>query len=163
MQGTRKSLRVNPLPTVEVLKDYFEYDKNTGTVTRLKRVANRTKVGDKVGSKRVDGYLSTTFKGKSYFLHRIIWKMHYGYDPTEIDHVNGDRSDNRLCNLREVSYSENSHNIIAKGYCQIHNGRYRATITVNRVKRDMGYFDTEEEARKAYVSAKIKLQGFCRQ
>lgn len=159
---TRKSIRVNPLPSSEELSSYFYYDPDSGLVTRRKRTANRTKVGQQVGSRRSDGYLSTHFKGKSYFLHRIVWKMSYFYDPLEVDHINGDRSDNRLCNLREVSYSGNAHNVQARGYYQMHNGRYRATITINRVTRDIGYFDTKHEAREAYVKEKIKLQGFCR-
>ena len=163
MQTTKKSLRVNPLPEQEILTNYFTYEPVSGQLIRKKRTANRHKVGEIVGSLRSDGYLSMGFMNVSYFVHRVVWKMVSGYDPLEVDHINGIRSDNRLENLREVDYSGNSHNVRAKGYVYIPKiNKYRAVICINGKNTDVGYFESEEEARDAYVKAKIKLQGFCR-
>lgn len=53
------------------------------------------------------GYRVGLLDGVAYVAARIIWKIVYGYDPIEIDHINRDKADNRICNLREVSRSEN--------------------------------------------------------
>lgn len=57
-----------------------------------------------------NGYRYVRFKNKSYCSHRIIWFLIYGEFPKLIDHINGNRSDNRLENLRSCSYSMNSQN-----------------------------------------------------
>jgi hypothetical protein len=62
------------------------------------------------GSIHKSGYRHITWKGKQQKAHRLIYMLHYGYLPKEIDHINGDRSDNRIENLRAVTRSENQCN-----------------------------------------------------
>jgi len=61
-------------------------------------------------TKKERGYLSGTIFGSFYRAHRIAWLYHYGTWPDEIDHINGDTSDNRIENLRSVSHTENMRN-----------------------------------------------------
>lgn len=77
----------------------------------------RCKIGDSVGSlnyndKGIPIFWRTGLKGSSYYIHRIIWCLHYGYIPSGsvVDHINGDPSDNSLNNLRLVSQKLNTHN-----------------------------------------------------
>lgn len=63
-----------------------------------------------VGYENREGYKVIKIKGKMYLLHHIVWLMVYGYLPKEIDHVNHNRSDNRIENLREVEHKENCRN-----------------------------------------------------
>lgn len=58
-----------------------------------------------------DGYKTGAIRGRKYQAHRVIWAMHYGRWPFEqIDHINHDRADNRINNLRDVSHAENARN-----------------------------------------------------
>lgn len=92
------------LPSRLELLQYYVYDPITG-VLLLSR--NNKPVGFKS-----NGYLRVTYKGKQYPAHRLIYKMYYGRDPgnKHIDHCNGDRSDNRISNLRCVSAKVNAAN-----------------------------------------------------
>lgn len=151
---------VSPLPllSAEILREHFSYDKDTGIVTRLKRTSNNSRVGDVVGSKRADGYLCTNLLGKNIFLHRLAWKLVTGEDPEWfIDHMNGVKSDNRWCNLRDVDSSTNIYNRMSKGYTQLPNGRYRATVTVKGKTYDVGYFNCPTAARIAHLQEKKRL------
>jgi hypothetical protein len=56
------------------------------------------------------GYFRANIKGKNYLVHRLIFLMHHGYLPLAIDHINGNKSDNRIDNLRAASWSENCQN-----------------------------------------------------
>lgn len=147
-------MRPKPLPDLSVLQEYFSYNKETGDVYLSKKTSQRTPKGYKVGSLSVGGYLKVTFKGQSYPLSRVIWKLVTGADPKgEIDHINRDRSDNRWDNLRDVTSQQNQLNREAKGYYQLPSGRYRATLQ----QKDIGYFDTPEEATVAYLEERERV------
>ena len=78
-----------------------------------KKVAHPNKqylVGQKVGSIHKTGYRHVTWLGKIHKVHRLIYLLEHGYLPKEIDHINGDRQDNRLENLRDVTRSQNQCN-----------------------------------------------------
>lgn len=97
-------------------------------------------------------------KWKQYRMHRYIWQNTYGDIPNkmQIDHINGNRLDNRKENLRLVTNQENQWNQTkAKGY-HFHPvaKKWLAQIGVNRQIIDLGLFDKEEDARKAYLEAK---------
>ena len=95
---------------VKYVRERYTYDAATGVI--------RHKGSDRAmkGRLRKNGYLYTCVGPKAdrsdLALHQIVWILYYGKWPTLIDHINGDKTDNRLENLREVSYSENNKNKI---------------------------------------------------
>jgi hypothetical protein len=92
------------MPSVALLRAHFSYDARSGVVLR-------TKDGKQVGYLNNIGYRQVAFKGRIYSVHRLIWAIHHGQSPDgEVDHINGDRSDNRICNLRLASSSQNNQN-----------------------------------------------------
>lgn len=98
----------------------------------------------------------------SVYAHRYAWYLTYNYLPLEIDHINRNKKDNRLCNLRNVSKSENMFNLKnTKGYYfNKRDNVYYSRITVNKITYSLGYHLTEEEARNAYLEAKKKYHIF---
>jgi hypothetical protein len=102
-----------PLPPQEELQERFNYDPETGQLTWKKPPGFRAKPGDRAGYLTTQGYLRVKWGQSHYRVHRLIWKLVYGEDPTEgieIDHINRDRTDNRLANLRLATPSENANN-----------------------------------------------------
>jgi len=95
--------------TQERANELFNYNPDTGIVTR--KIPTRAyKAGDAVGSD-CHGYLLVTVAGTKYRLHRVIWLMVQGeFPPEQIDHIDGNRANNCLSNLRAVSAQENSRN-----------------------------------------------------
>jgi hypothetical protein len=101
---------------------------------------------------------------KFYMVHRFIykfnnpdWDVTYAPD-NEIDHIDNNGLNNNIENLRIVNSSQNNQNkLTTKGYwwCKT-NKKYRAKITINNKKIYLGYHDTEEQAREAYLNAKPK-------
>ena len=88
----------------EYIKCFFRYDKDTGVITRLDR-------NNSTGSFDTYGYLIIKIKGKQYKAHRLAWFLYYGEFPKQnIDHINNNRSDNRIINLRDVAQAENNRN-----------------------------------------------------
>ncbi len=100
-------------PTQERLQELFQYNAETGVVTRRISIGNR-KAGTIVGSKNTSHcgykYLSVKVDHKWLILHRLIWLMETGLLPNCIDHINGDAMDNRWINLRDVNYAINARN-----------------------------------------------------
>ena len=87
--------------------------------------------------------------------HRFVWYCYYKYLPLIIDHIDRCKSNNIISNLREVNNSENGFNRADKGYYYNKNERkYKSQIMSNGKSIHLGYFDTEEEAREAYLKAK---------
>jgi hypothetical protein len=84
----------------------FHYDSDDGVLYRIRKSGLKP-----VGSKDKKGYLKAKFKGSYVRIHRLIWFFNYGEFPSgQIDHINGNRADNRLCNLRVVNNSDNQRN-----------------------------------------------------
>ena len=95
--------------TQQLIADTFEY--KDGALYWKKPAANKQHfIGAMAGSIHKTGYRHITWMNKINKAHRLIFMLHYGYMPKEVDHINGNRSDNRLENLREVTRSQNQYN-----------------------------------------------------
>ena len=110
---------------------------------------------------RNTGYKCIHIGNKSYFVHRIVGYLFLGLDIENlkemIDHIDGNVINNKLENLRIVTQQQNSFNTKAKGFCfHKKSNKFRARIMLNGKQIHLGYFDTEEEARQAYLYAKQK-------
>jgi len=117
------------------------------------------KIGDKAGTLTPQGYYQVRFGGQGFKNHRIIWALSKGFDPDqfEIDHINGDRGDNRIENLNLVSRRQNFHNkinqsIFGVGVCKIDYG-FTASIGIDGARKYLGFFLTAREAGQAYQKA----------
>ena len=113
--------------------------------------------------------LNHNYIQKNYLVHRVIykfnnpeWNMTYTPD-NEIDHFNNDKTNNNIENLRVVNRSENAQNrITTKGYYfHKRDKKYHARIKVNKKLHHLGTYDTEKEAREAYLIAKDKYHINC--
>jgi len=90
--------------------ELLSYDKDDGLL-RWRVGRGSRKAGVVVGGLDRTGYVRLQTKGKSYFAHRVIWLLHTGQWPVgQVDHINRNRSDNRIANLRDVSVAENARN-----------------------------------------------------
>jgi hypothetical protein len=95
------------------VRECFSYDPETGVISRVKPVSGG-KVGP-CGSIDSSGYIRIPHKSRTILAHRLAWFLGTGQQPQEIDHINRDRSDNRLCNLRSVNRSTNQLNKNVRG------------------------------------------------
>lgn len=94
------------------------------------------------------------------YAHRLVWFMHYGSIPdgVMVDHINLNKDDNRIENLRLIDKSGNAQNSKCKGYClDKRNNKYVAYIKIDGVSKHLGYYDKVSDARKAYLKAKRVL------
>ena len=87
--------------------ELFTYDPETGELWWKERRSNRVDMSRRAGSQNGHGYWQVRYKGKVYYQHRLIWQMVHGYIPSEIDHIDQDKSNNKLGNLRECTHAEN--------------------------------------------------------
>lgn len=147
-------------PTFEEVAAVFQYDSMTGIVSRN---------GDESGYIMGAGYRLLSLRNRRIYAHRVAWLLMTGVWPTvEIDHANGDKSDNRWCNLRLATRQQNARNqsITSRntsGYKGVsfhaRVGRWRAVIETDQGHRHLGYFDTKEAASIAYREAATEHFG----
>lgn len=160
------------LLTQEIVRELIDYDKETG-VARWKvrnskwwvdgyRTAqgaannwNSIYAGKEISSTTTGGYIQVYVLGKNYYLHRIIFLWVTGEWPNFVDHINGNRGDNRWENLRSVDKIDNSRNIIRpktnkSGCVGVINvkGKWQARIYIADKNIYLGSYETKEEAIK---------------
>ena len=114
--------------------------------------------GKEITKQSSEGYIYINLRHqlKRYVLqvHRFLFFNFNNYLPEQIDHINRDRRDNRLINLRASTQSKNQWNRSnTKGYTKVKD-RYRAYIRCNNKRINLGYYNTEQEAHNAYLNAK---------
>lgn len=170
------------LPSSELLRQLLRYEPETGKLYWKMRPREmfvrdmswrtwNTKNAGKEAFTAISaqGYRAGAVNGRMFAAHRVIFAMHYGFWPTEcVDHIDRDKSNNRIANLRAASYSENSRN---RGK-QANNTsgrkgvfwdkklrRWLASIKHHQKQRNLGYYDDKESAYLAYKSAAEKLHG----
>ncbi len=156
--------------TAERLRELLDYNQHTGEF--VWRVSCRgTKAGDIAGSSGNEGRRHITIGYARFKAHRLAWLYVHGVWPKGlIDHINGTPSDNRIDNLREATVSENqcnqkvAHSHNKTGLLGAHwredKNKYRSRISIDGREVFLGYFDTAEDAHKAYVCAKNTLHPF---
>jgi hypothetical protein len=151
--------------TQDELKRQLSYDPETGALTRRIRSSNRIKIGDEAGTASPDGYRRVWVGGKLYLAHRLAWLYVHGAWPTgELDHIDGQKANNRLANLRDVPHQMNVQNLkIARkdsksGVLGVHwepsKHRYVAQSSLNGKRTFLGHFKTISEAEKVVVEFK---------
>lgn len=148
----------------------FDYDPETGWLTRRVSRQGQAKAGDRAGNVEWTGHRRVKIQGRSYREHHIIWLYVTGLMPKEeIDHINGNPGDNRIANLRECGRVQNLHNrrvqtravtgLKGVSYDARCVRKYNARIKIGEDRVDLGWFMTPEEASEAYNKAAIEAFG----
>jgi hypothetical protein len=156
------------LPDAGYLRQLFDYKSDTGELRW--RVGRAQKLpGDVAGSLKKDGYLILGLDNKSLKAHRVIWKIVTGNDPVEeIDHIDGNRSNNRWENLREATGCQNGQN--RKLYSNSRSGikgvsynraedKWDAYIMANRKFTLLGRFKSRDDAANIVAAERARLHG----
>ena len=156
--------------TAERARELLNYDPETGSLRWRVSRWGATK-GNEAGSIE-KGYRRASVDMTRYFAHRLAWLIYYGTWPKDqIDHIDGDRSNNRIANLREATHDENcenQHRAQSDNYTTGLLGAsfdkrkrvFRASIMVKKFVYRLGTFKTAEEAHQAYLAAKRQLHAF---
>ena len=153
--------------TGETLQGLLAYDPETGEF-RWRVSRGGVEAGAVAGCVDREGYVVIRINGMQFKAHRLTWLYTHGVWPDhQIDHLNGNRSDNRFANLRDVSGSMNSQNQVraqknsTSGFLgvSLHKAskRWKAQIMANGQSQHIGYFKSAEEAHAAYLAAKLRF------
>ncbi len=159
-------------PPVSMLHELFWYDANSGVLTRRVDAGRfgKFKAESIVGTPHNGGYLMVGIDGARYLVHRVAFAISNGQWPEcQIDHIDGNRANNRLLNLRDVSPCINSQNqrhargVTESGLLGVsrQRNRWKAEIRTNGKRRFLGVFDTPEDAHACYLNAKRYLHEGC--
>lgn len=144
-------------------RELFHYDAATGLFWWRDNSNKNRRMHTAVGHVIKTGYRYIVVDGKRYRAHRLAWLYFYGEWPSgELDHINGDRDDNRITNLRIVTRVQNLANRVhsnnSNGHIGIrpsrHGTRWRAGFVLAGVRYNVGTFATKAEAISAYKLAK---------
>jgi|11BtaG_2_1085332.scaffolds.fasta_scaffold14459_2 hypothetical protein len=157
------------LLTQELLKEKLHYDKDTGIFTWTDSELNHARMrGREAGCINPNGYriIAMRFDGKftNFYVHRLAWLYEYGEFPKlQLDHINQNKLDNRINNLRAVTHGENQRNrsmpkTNKTGFCGVSFSKgakkYQANIMFNYQQIHLGYFENLEDAAQAVKEAR---------
>lgn len=157
--------------SIDVLRSRLSYDEATGQFVR-KVTAGGQVAGSVAGTIKSAGHVEISVGGHVCKAHRLAWLYVYGEWPKGvIDHINGDRKDNRIVNLRDVSNAINLQNqrraqrnsttgVLGVSIDKA-TGRYRAQIQIAGAGKSLGRYASKDEARRAYINAKRRLHEGC--
>jgi hypothetical protein len=151
--------------SAERVRDLFDYEADSGVFVRKIGIPGASK-GPVAGCLRPDGYTQIGVDRKRVLTHRLVWLWVHGYFPDQIDHIDGDKTNNRLANLREATTSQN-HGNMTKNVCnksgfkgvRQRGKRWAASIKLKGVLRYIGTFATPEEAHAAYCEVAKQIHG----
>ena len=168
------------LPEQKYLQECINYNEDTGLAywrerpihhfNSVKKQAafNNNYANKLINSRDNKNYIIAGVDRKYYKLHRLIWKLYYGEDPKYfIDHINGDSSDNKISNLRDIdnTYNQRNHTKLSvkntSGYIGVspHQGKWRACIKKDNKTISIGIYDTPEEAAYAKELKMLEFYG----
>lgn len=153
-------------PPIDLVRKYFRYDPETGSLIRLIDAGLRARAGTEAGWIDNKGYKRVSLEYRKHQVHRLAWALHYGEFPAQmIDHVNGDRADNRIENLRPANCSQNGANMLPRpsktgvrgvrengpGYC--------VSIVCKGTRHYLGQYRSIEDAKQVAEAAYKKFFG----
>lgn len=156
--------------TQKLLKELFIY-RTDGKLIRIKKTAYMVNIGDVAGyTHKPTGRAKVKIKGKSYFIHRLVFLFHKGFLPAMIDHISGDCTDDRIENLQEITPSHNQmkqrryiNNISGvAGVCwHSRDKKWQARIDKDGQRINLGTFKTFEEAKQTRIEAeRVYFKGY---
>ena len=155
--------------TLERAKELLQYDPDTGLITWKKSVNSRSSPGSEAGCASSIGYRRMKIDCGRYLAHRIAWLLYYGYWPIgQIDHIDNNRSNNAINNLRDCCGSQNQQNqpirksnrsgIKGVSWCST-NKKWHVQARTPGVIHQGGYFSDIEEAGRAAIELRNRLHG----
>jgi hypothetical protein len=154
------------------IKEFVAYDCSTGILYWIKSPNKRTNAGSVAGRVRSCGYVKIGCNGKTFMAHRVAWFLHHGAWPEkQIDHINRNKSDNRIANLRDVPQHINMRNTnlsrknCVTGYPGVRyrpdrKNCWRTEIKVDNKTIALGCYQTAQQAHDVYLDAKRRLHGY---
>lgn len=161
--------RVRIEMTREILRENLRYDPDDGKFYWLKQRTGRAKVGMVAGCFDKEGYRVIGMFGSLWFAHRLAWlDVHGCWPKLHIDHINGDKDDNRICNLREADTSQNGFNrkvsknnsLGRKNIYSTYNGKkFVVALKIDGKQKVFGTFDDIETAELVAHAVREKYHG----
>ena len=150
----------------EDILDIFNYNINTGIFTWKKSRRGVAK-GVVAGTLRQDGYVHLCIGEERHFAHRVVYLLMEGYMPEQVDHINGNRSDNRWENLRACTPSENSQNRritnSKSGFKNVNwheqTKKWRVQVMIDGKSRSFGLYSNIEDAKRVAIIARKEIHG----
>jgi hypothetical protein len=140
--------------TLCLLQQNFVYLPSGG----LARTTGRT-AGSRSGTRHPSGYRRVKWCGRWYREHRLVYWLHNGYMPVQVDHINGIRDDNRIENLRESTPNQNQWNRRSEPHYVASRGKWRAKVRRYGKDITIGYFDSRRDAKVAMDEFKDTHDG----